>query len=158
MRLAWLAPCILASACLSPPGPAERATDAARSLNVAARFGRMDLALTLISKDVRQTFLEHRAAWGKDVRVLDVELTSFNMPNRDRADVEVSYSWARNDDSQLRVTCVSQEWRDPGGGFRLYRERRVSGDTGLFGEPLPKPVQAAQRDVQFSTKVIRETE
>jgi hypothetical protein len=158
MRPLWLALGFALSACLSPPGPAERATDAARSLNVAARFGRMDVANALLSKELKRTFIEHRAEWGKDVRVLDVELTSFNMPASDHADVEVSYSWSRADDPQLRTTRIQQEWRDPGGGFRLFRERRIGGDTGLFGEPVPKVARAAPRDVQFNTKVIRESE
>lgn len=145
----------LGSGCLSPPGASERATDAARELNLASRFGRMDVALGLTSKSVRQAFVEHRAAWGKDVRILDVELGGFSMPNGDLATVEVDYSWSRNGESQLRTTRVAQEWRDAGGGFKLVRERRVAGDIGLFGEPLPIPAATPAHDVQFATKVIQ---
>jgi hypothetical protein len=89
------------------------------------------------------------------VRILDVELGGFSMPNGDLAHVEVDYSWSRNADSQLRTTRVAQEWRDAGGGFKLVRERRIAGDVGLFGEPIPMPAATAERDVQFATKVIQ---
>lgn len=142
--------------CLSPPGAAERATDAARDLNLAARFGRMDVAIELTNPAVRKQFAEHRAKWGKEIRVLDVEMGGLNMVSGDRADVEVDYSWTRLTDGTLRTTRVAQEWRDNGGGFLLARERRLSGDLGLFGEALPAPAEEGPRqDVQFATKVIR---
>jgi hypothetical protein len=149
--------CLLALAfggCLAPPGASERATDAARELNLASRFGRMDVALGLTAQGVRESFLQHRAAWGRDVRVLDVELGSFSMPSGDHAAVEVDYSWSRNNESQLRMTRVAQDWRDVGGGFKLVRERRIAGDVGLFGEVSAAPAAAPAHDVQFATKVI----
>ncbi|MFZ5896473.1 MAG: hypothetical protein ACOY0T_35795 [Myxococcota bacterium] len=146
----------LATGCLAPPSASERATDAARSLNVAARFGRMDVALGLTSDAMRKSFLEHRANWGKDVRVMDVELVGFEMPTGDRARVEVEYAWSRTNESLLRSTRVAQEWLDGGGGFRLVREKRSSGDLGLFGEALPATNEPSQRrDAQFATKVIQ---
>jgi hypothetical protein len=140
-----------------PPPPAERATDAARNLNIAARFGRMDAALELTSGAMRKTFLEHRSAWGKELRVVDVELSGFTMNAGDRAEVQVDYSWSRVDETRLRSTRISQEYSDQGGGFRLVRERRIEGDLGLFGEAVEAPpVSGPKRDVQFATKVIRE--
>jgi hypothetical protein len=155
MRFILLSLALSVSACLAPPSAAERATDAARNLNVAARFGRMDVAMELTNQGVRKKFIENRAAWGKDVRVLDVELASFNMPAGDRAEVEIDYSWSSMTDGQLRSTRISQEWRDPGGGFVLFRERRISGDLGLFGEQIPPSEAPPRHDVQFATKVIR---
>jgi hypothetical protein len=156
MRVPLCIVLLSATACLAPPAASERATDAARSLNVAARFGRMDVALGLTADAVRKSFLEHRAAWGKDVRVMDVELVGFDMPSGDRAHVEVEYAWSRVDESLLRSTRVSQEWRDVGGGFRLTREKRSGGDLGLFGEALPAPAEPSpRRDAQFATKVIQ---
>jgi hypothetical protein len=114
----------------------------------------MDVALGLTSQNVRESFLQHRAAWGRDVRVLDVELGSFSMPSGDHAAVEVDYSWSRTNESQLRTTRVAQDWRDAGGGFKLVRERRIAGDVGLFGEAVPLAAAAPTRDVQFATKVI----
>jgi len=157
MRVPFLAVIGLSmAACLTPPPSSERAADAARDFNLASRFGRMDQAMTLTSNGVRQTFLAHRAQWGKEIRVLDVELAGLTMTDGSHALVEVDYSWSRNSESMLRSTRVSQEFRDPGGGFRLVRERRLSGDVGLFGEAAPSaPATAAPRDVQFATKTIQ---
>lgn len=116
----------------------------------------MDVALGLTGESVRKTFLQHRSGWGKDVRVLDVELVGFDMPASDRARVEVEYAWSHVNEAQLRSTRIAQEWHDTGGGFRLVREKRSSGDLGLFGEPLPAPTEPSpRRDAQFATKVIQ---
>ena len=154
MRARLLLVGLVTLGCLAPPPPAERATDAARSLNLAARFGRMDVALGLTHEGAQQLFLEHRLAWGKDVRLFDVELAGFTMKAPNLAHVEVDYSWSRTDEAQLRTTRVAQEWRDSGGGFRLVRERHLQGDVGLFGEPLPRPRAAPQHDAQFATTII----
>ncbi len=141
------------SACLSPPATSERATDAARDLNIAARFGRLEVARTLTSDAARKGFVDRRAQWGKEIRVMDVELAGFSMTDGEKALVEVDYSWSRENESLLRTTRVSQEYRDPGGGFRLVREKRLSGDLGLFGEPSER--EPARPDVQFATKTIQ---
>ncbi|HYO93056.1 MAG TPA: hypothetical protein VER33_01035 [Polyangiaceae bacterium] len=154
MRARLLLVGLVTLGCLAPPPPAERATDAARSLNLAARFGRMDVALGLTDEGAQQLFLEHRLAWGKDVRLFDVELASFAMKAPDVAQVEVDYSWSRTNEAQLRTTRVAQEWRDSGGGFRLVRERHLQGDVGLFGEAPAKPSTAPHHDAQFATKII----
>lgn len=146
---------LLTGACLMPPPPAERVSNAARELNVAARFGRMDIALELTADAWRSQFLKSRTEWGRSVRVLDVELAGFSMPERDRARIEVDYAWSRSDEGVLRSTRVAQEWRDVGGGFRMVSERRIAGDVGLLGEPSPPQPAQERRDVQFATKVIR---
>jgi hypothetical protein len=152
---ALLLGCCLVVGCLAPPPPAERAADAIRELNLAARFGRTELASGLTSKAARKGFLERRASWGKDLRVLDVELTGFDMPSKDRVRVEVDYAWTRMDEGQLRTTRVTQEWRDEGRGFQLVAEHRASGDIGLFGEKTPALDPVPRRDVHFATKVIQ---
>lgn len=153
VRPFWLA--LLAAGCFMPPQASERASDAARELNIAARFGRMDVAVELTSEKWRPKFLKSRSEWGRNIRVFDVELAGFSMPGQDRADVEVDYAWARAGEGTLRTTRVAQEWRDTGRGFRMVNERRVAGDPGLLGDPVPEATVADRRDVQFATKVIR---
>jgi hypothetical protein len=147
--------CVLFAGCLAPPPPSERAADAVRELNLAVRFGRTELASGLTAKAARKGFLERRSAWGRDVRVLDVELTKFDMPAKDRVHVEVDYAWTRMNEGNLRTTRVAQEWRDQGQGFQLVAEHRTSGDLGLFGEAVPPADPTPRRDVQFATKVIQ---
>jgi hypothetical protein len=141
------------AACLAPAPAAERATDAARELNVAARFGRMDVALSRTSAGARANFLRHRSDWGREIRIVDVELAGLSMPDSERALVEVDYAWTRMGEGVLRTTRVAQHWRDSEGSWRLEREQRTAGDLGLFGEPVTLQRPPA-RDVHFATKVI----
>jgi hypothetical protein len=144
----------LALGCVSPPPPAERATNAARELNLAARFGRMDLAVARASPKVRREFMQRRALWGKGLRVVDVELTGLEMSEPSRAVVYVDVAWVRVDESTLRSTRVAQHWEDEEGGWLLTREKRVAGDVGLFGELVLRR-GPPRHDVHFPSKTIR---
>ena len=142
-------------ACMMPPPASEKATDAARDLNLAARFGRIDLAAEHALKEARADFIERRALWGGMIRVVDVELSGMSMPDSDHAVFQVDYSWMRADEDTLRSTRVAQHWNSLKGGWALESEKRVGGDVGLFGEPV-EVLRPVRRDTQFATKVIRE--
>jgi hypothetical protein len=114
----------------------------------------MDVALGHTSGLLRKTFIERRARWGGEVRIVDLELASMNMPDERSAVIEVDVAWVRVDDGTLRTTRIAQVWRDEIGGWKLTREKRVTGDLGLFGEPV-KMVRIEPRNVQFATKTIR---
>jgi hypothetical protein len=140
--------------CVAPPSQATRATDAARELNLASRFGRMDIALGNTAPGARESFLERRVQWGKEVRIVDVELAGMSMKDELNAVIQVDVAWVRADDDTLRATRIAQTWRDDG-GWHLMREQRMAGDLGLFGERVTMtPVE--QRDVQFPSKTIGE--
>lgn len=145
----------LSAGCVKPPGPAERASDAARTLNVNSRYGELASVIGMTARGVRNEFLSRRSEWGKLVQVVDVELAGLTMADAGRASVLVDFSWTRQDQSVLRTTRVLQEWQDESGTWQLVREKRVSGDLGLFGEQVaaidPKP----RPDVHFETRVIR---
>jgi hypothetical protein len=134
--------------------PAARASDAARELNVSTRFGDVTGAASMTSPAVREQFLSRRAEWGKLVRVVDVDLAAFEMKDMDHATVMVDFSWTRVDEGTLHSTQVLQEWSSETGGWRLVREKRASGDLGLFGEPIGPLRSAPRPDVQFATRVI----
>jgi hypothetical protein len=158
-RVCSLAPLAVAfvlygAACGVPP-VSERVTDAARDLNVAARFGRMDVAVNHTAGAARENFLSRRAAWGQSVRIHDVELAGMEMPDGTHAKIQVDYSWARVSEGVLRTTRIAQDWEDTGKGWKLVREKRVQGDLGLFGEPVPETSSEPHPDVQFATKVIQ---
>ena len=148
-----LSAALLASACMMPPSPAERATEAATQLNLAARFGQMDVAVSHTAKASQSDFMKRHAAWGQGLRIVDVEMASLSLPDPDRAIVLVDYGWQRQGEGNMRATRVEQTWKDDG-GWHLVRERRISGDIGLLGEPLPPP-EAATPDKQFASRTIR---
>lgn len=141
--------------CLMPPSRGTLLNDAARDLNVAARFGRLDLAAQKTSRDARQHFLERRAHWGRDIRIVDVELSGVQMQGEDSAEVQVDVSWVRNNEGVMRSTRLAQLWRDGDGDWMMERERRIAGDLGLFGEPVPMAPTRQPVDRQFPTRVIR---
>ncbi|HEY3496819.1 MAG TPA: hypothetical protein VGK73_19105 [Polyangiaceae bacterium] len=141
--------------CMSPLPPSARVSEAARDLNVNSRFGDVGSLTNFTAPAFQQTFLSRRAQWGNMVRVVDVELAGMTMKDSSHASVSVDFSWTRVDQGTLMTTRVAQEWEDDG-GWKLVREKRISGDIGLFGEPSPKPAeQAPRQDVQFATTVIR---
>jgi hypothetical protein len=142
-------------ACMMPPPASEKATDAARELNLEARFGSVDVAAGLAANGARDEFIRRRATWGRDIRIVDVELGGLSMPDSSHAVFQVDYAWMRMDEDGLRSTRVSQKWSSSGGAWALDSEKRVAGDVGLFGEEVDV-LRPPQHDTQFATKVIRE--
>lgn len=143
----------LLGGCFGPPSQAARVTDAARELNLATRFGNMDVAMGHTAKGAREAFLERRAAWGRQLRIVDVELAGLAMKDEMLATVQVDVAWVRVDEDTLRSTRVAQIWRDDG-GWRLVRETRVAGDIGLFGEPVSTD-HRQRPDVHYPSRSIR---
>lgn len=156
MRLwAWMMLLMLMlGACMPAQVPAREVSEVARDLNLAARFGRMDLAVEHTSEGHRKRFLESRAGWGTDVRVVDVELAQLNVPDAQTAEVIVDVSWVRIDEGMLRSTRIRQNWENPGGGWQLDGEERIAGDFGLLGENV-MILRPESRDTHFPTKTIR---
>jgi hypothetical protein len=140
--------------CMTPPSPAERVTDAAMALNVAARFNQLDVAVAHASSKERPAFMKRHAAWGQTLRIVDVEMASLSLPESDRAVVLVDYAWIRNTEGNMRATRVEQTWKDDA-GWHLVGEKRVAGDLGLLGEPVPE-APPPQPDKQFATRTIHE--
>jgi len=142
-------------ACVMPPSASEKASEAARELNLSARFGNMDGAAAKASSEARADFLQRHAQWGGEIRIVDVELAGMSMPDSDHAVFQVDYSWMRTDESTMRTTRVTQRWTSLNGPWAMESEERAAGDVGLFGEHV-EVLRPVQRDAQFATKVIRE--
>ncbi len=140
--------------CMTPPTPAERVTDAAMALNIAARFNQLDVAVAHASAADRPAFMKRHAAWGQTLRIVDVEMASLSLPESDKAIVLVDYAWIRNTEGNMRATRLEQTWKDDAGWY-LVREKRISGDIGLLGEPMAEP-PPPQPDKHFATRTIHE--
>ena len=137
----------------APPTPAQKATDAARDLNMAARWGRMEEAMQLSSKEARNEFAQRREGWHDRVRILETELCGLDMKDATHASVKVEVSWVFADDPTLRMTKLSQEWSDEEGHWEMMSEKHLSGDKGLFGEEIKR--EARPRDRHFPSRTIR---
>ena len=117
----------------------ERATDAARELNVAARFGRIDIAAGLAAAGARDEFLRKRAQWGGNIRVVDRSSSgALSMPDSDHAGFQVDYAWMRMDEDTLRSTRVAQTWTSSKGSWVLESEKRVAGDRSDYSASASK--------------------
>ena len=143
--------------CLGNSTPAGRVQEAAQDLNTAARFGRMDIAMDRVGKELREEFAKHHAAWGGQVRVMEAEFAGLNMKDKENAVLYVQVTWQKLTESDLRTTTLVQTWKDERGTWRLQKEERTSGDYGLLGESTPPSAakQMAPQNAQFQTVYIR---
>lgn len=105
----------------------------------------------------RSAFAQRHTQWGNNIRVVGVEFGGVDLEDGSEvADVIVNVSWTRMDEGELRSTQIRQHWRDESGsGWVLASEKRINGDLGLFGEPLPARPPEEARDVHFPTKTIK---
>ncbi|MEO8184258.1 MAG: hypothetical protein ABI895_36015 [Deltaproteobacteria bacterium] len=149
----WLALGCLGG-CMPPGAPQQRISDIARDVNVATRFGRMDVAMEHTSDAHRAKFMSARADWGREIRVLDVEVSKLELKTADSAEVFVDVNWVRMDDSTLRSTRVKQHWQHDS-DWQIDAEERLSGDIGLLGENVVVLRPDAPRDVHFPVKTLQ---
>lgn len=132
--------------CIAPPTAADRLTDAAYEMNMATRFGRMDVAMSFVGEKARKQFLASHSGWGRGIRISDLEFAGLEMGKKDEAIVLVHVSWQRIDESTLRTTSIKQRWTDmEKGGWVIADEIRVGGEPGLLGEPRDAPLMEASR-------------
>ncbi len=121
-------------------------------MNMAARWGKMDDAANLTGPEESSEFLKRRSEWHGEVRIVETELAGLDMHDATHATVQVDVSWNFADDPNLRTTRLSQEWSDAEGKWVMLEEKRVGGDTGLFGEEVKR--EDKPRDKHFPTRVI----
>jgi len=126
--------------CSSLPSPTQRLNDAAYDMNVASRFGRMDVAIEHVSAQTRAEFARRHGEWGRSLRVVDLEFGGMNLKSRSDAEVIVTVTWQRIDESDVRVTSLIQQWHDAG-GWRLVSEEE-KGDGGLLAKKAPPKGEA----------------
>lgn len=126
--------------CIAPPTATDRLTDAAYEMNMATRFGRMDVALSFIGEKVRKQFVASHAGWGRGIRIADLEFAGVEVPEKEAATVLIHVSWQRIDESTLRTTSIVQRWKDHDDhGWLVVEEKRIAGDAGLI-DPVDAPL------------------
>jgi hypothetical protein len=144
--------------CMTPTSPMQRLSDSAYDMNTAMRFGRMDIAADHVAPKAAQEFRKNHEAWGKRLRVVDLEFSGMEIKKKGEASVGVAVSWVKLDDATLHVTEIEQRWQEDGDTWRVVEETRRSGDEGLLAETSKTPVQAAAAAPRssFQTHVIYE--
>jgi hypothetical protein len=132
--------------CVMPPSSMQRLSDSAYDLNTAVRFGRMDVASDYVREVAREEFAKKHARWGKSLRVVDLEMNGMSLRKDGDADVLVTVSWQRVDETSMRTTDLTQRWTSTRGSWSMISEEERSGDKGLIsrvdtpeGEGAPPP-------------------
>ena len=133
-------------ACVPPQGPLQRLTDSAYDMNVATRFGRMDVALPYVAAEAQPQFARHHALWGGSVRVVDLEIVGIRALGEDDVAVDLVVSWHRIDEMMIRQSQVRQHWQLERDDWRLVEEQRAGGDPGLFAGPSEASAKQARLD------------
>jgi hypothetical protein len=127
--------------CLAPPSSAQRLTDNAIEMNTAMRFGRMDIAGDYVEQKARATFAVEHAAWGKSLRIVDLEYAGMQLKEKDEAETYVTVSWQTLADPTMHETKVVQHWTSDKGRWTIDSET-TEGDPGLLAHvkmKLPPP-------------------
>ena len=132
--LAWsiYACTLVLGACVPPITPMQRLTDAAYDLNLATRFGRMDVAMPYVAPDAQAQFARHHALWGNTVRVVDLDLVSLRALDQENVAVDLLVAWHSVDDMTVRQSQITQRWQLERDDWRLVEELRSGGAPGLF--------------------------
>jgi hypothetical protein len=139
-----LVPALALAACIPLPTPASRLSESASEFNDAARFGRLDIASEHVREIAREEFSKKHARWGKQIRVVDLEMTGMRMRKDGDADVFISVTWQRPDETTMRSTEVAQRWTSTRGSWAIISEEERAGDKGLLSEvEQPKADEAA---------------
>jgi hypothetical protein len=148
------------AACMLPPNAAQRLSEAAYEFNTAARWGRMDLASERVREVARDEFTRQHKAWGKSIRIVDIELGGMSIRKDGDADVFITVSWQHGADTTMRSTDVAQRWTSTRGEWSMISEEEKGGDKGLIGEVEPPKgedaVPPAPSRARYQTRVIYE--
>lgn len=141
--------------CASQADQRRRLMDQAQELNVASRFGRIDVASQFASAEAQPIFMERRRGWGREIQVLDTQIAHSQVKDPEHAEVIVQIDWTRASEGLLHTTWVKQEWGSTGQGpWKLQGEQQVEGDKGLFGEHTPQKALSPAGDRHFQTRSL----
>jgi hypothetical protein len=146
-RVLALAFALAAQGCLAlPPTSAERLNQAAFHMNSATRFGRMDIAADSVAAEARVDFGKRHRAWGREIRIVDLEVEGVEMLTSDTAQVDLIVSWHRIDDPEIQATTVAQRWTQSASDWKLSEESVAGGSAGLFpSKPKAKDAGSDKR-------------
>ncbi len=147
----WSVLFCVAAGCMPPQLPAEKLSDTAHEVVMAARFGRMDIVFDSVDGPHREAFIEAHAEWGGKIRILDIEYGGARLVTSDRAVVLMSVAWQRVDESMLRNTSLKQTWRLGEKRWTIMKEEIAGGDQGLIREAVPE-IEAKPKKVAAATE------
>jgi hypothetical protein len=136
--------------CATQADQRRRLMDQAQDLNVASRFGRIDVASQYARAEAQPTFIQRRRTWGREIQVLDTQISHSQVKDPGHAEVIVQIDWTRATEGLLHTTWVKQEWTSEDQG----PWKQIEGDKGLFGEHTPEQALTPAGDRHFQTRSL----
>lgn len=135
LALALVISTLAAGCSLGTMSPRARFSESAYTLNDAARWGQVEIAVSHVAAPYQERFRERRRDWGERINVAEVELLNMRL-NEDKQGglSEVSVSWYENSTLVLHRSVIAQRWTRERGAFRLVDEVIAKGDRGVFAE------------------------
>lgn len=116
--------------------PQARFSEAAYTLNDAARWGQVDLAMQHVSPRYQERFTARHREWGEHVSIAEVDLVRLQVaPDRQSATSEISLSWFNDGGFMVKSSVVTQKWEAEHGKFKLVDEAIRRGDPSVFAAP-----------------------
>jgi hypothetical protein len=133
-RAALVLTLALAASCtLSSLTPQARFSESVYTLNDAARWGEVDIAVRIVSPKYKPRFEARRQGWGESISIAEVELLHQALAaDKESAVSEVSISWTDAAGVMLHKSLLTQTWAKEHGDYRLVDERVKKGDPRLF--------------------------
>ena len=92
----------------------------------------MDIAMSYVKSESQQDFARRHRKWHKAVRIVDLEVTGVQMVTAQEAEVHLTVSWHRLDQTTIRDSMIAQKWSQETGDWKLIEELRSGGSPGLF--------------------------
>jgi hypothetical protein len=126
----------LSGCTLSNMTPQARFQDSAYTLNDAARWGQVDLAMQHVSPKYLNRFAERHRAWGESISIAEIDLVRMKIAEDKRSAMsEISLSWYSDGGVTIYSSVITQTWEVVRGKFRLVDEAIRRGDPRVFAPP-----------------------
>ncbi len=121
---------ILATACGgSEATRSQNVMRSVRGYNDAMRWQRLPSAAGFISVVEREEFLDEQESLVENLRIDDYEITRMRYLSKNRALVQVRFTWHMDNVGVVETTTTKQSWERHGKSWLLAEEHRVRGES-----------------------------
>ncbi len=119
----------------------NQAMHSVRGYNDALRWQRLPTAAGFIAAAEREAFLDEHEELEEELRIDYYEISRMRPIGKDRAEVQVKYTWHMDNVGVVKDTTTHQHWERHGKRWVMAEEHRVRGDEmpGVAEPPETKP-------------------
>src|SRR5688572_7675958 len=114
---------VLGGCTLTNLTPQARFQESAYTLNDAARWGQVDLAMQHVSPKYMSRFSQRHQNWGESISIAEVEVVRMKVTeDKQSAISEISLSWFSDGGVVIHSSVITQKWENVKGKFQLVDE------------------------------------